>query len=701
MRGIGRPSRDFLGGTAAWSLLAVLLTLAPAPAGATLQPADDTPAGTAAAVELALSTLATLPPTSRGRTALDAASAACASITPPPAGGCTTATAPASPCTSSGPPANGCLAIDADRCRAALAALYDTLGGDASDALWRDLFRTARHRVADALSRLAWAPRPDAGGRCAVPARSGDRAARIELGADGRGLALRPLRPLRAGRRYRALLDGLPPDVTVRWWLGADAVPEVEADLLAAYEATFPRRDDRFAEDEVRRLLKRIAVEELAPSGVPGSTGIRGRLSRPLDGSEITRLRASFVPERSSPNGAAGGTLPALDPRAGVALRTLDPRAALLAYRSAFTARACDGAANAGGALERVVEPGFADPAVAAVYRGRYASAELSGTAHDAEHGTPAAPAPPVEHGFVVALPAGFDPATTPLVLLVHGHGGNAQAMLKNNAIGLARRGMASMALDLPAHGERTGEPELAVPLEPARLTHGLRQAAVDVLALIDATLRCGLAPPDGARRWVPGELRFLGYSLGASVGVLVRAVEPRIGTTVLIAPPADLVDWQVIQVPRVLGVTAYGACSGGSTHGTKCRGTCEPDGTCIADPQLVGFGDLLSFPYGAIFAAAQPVSFAGERTGPASTAPLLLITAGVDMAVGPAAGPRLADVYGMTIDATGGRRGRGTRLVQWPAHGHDLLADLQVRRQAYDFLATRGRRLVPVPSGP
>ncbi|MBM4245884.1 MAG: hypothetical protein FJ148_19110 [Deltaproteobacteria bacterium] len=150
-----------------------------------------------------------------------------------------------------------------------------------------------------------------------------------------------------------------------------------------------------------------------------------------------------------------------------------------------------------------------------------------------------------------------------------------------------------------------------------------------------------------------------------------------------------------------MLGVTAYGACSGGSSHGAKCKGTCEPDGICIADPQLVGFADLLSFAYGSAFAGAQPVSFAGERTGAASTAPLLVISAGVDMAVGPAAGPRLADVYGMTLDDVGGRRGRGTRLLVWPSHGHDLLADLRVRRQAYDFLATRGRAVVPVTNGP
>ncbi|MBY0279716.1 hypothetical protein K2Z84_30650, partial [Candidatus Binatia bacterium] len=66
-------SRNVFGGSAAWWWLAALLTLAPATAGATLPPADDTPAGTAAAVELALSTLATLPPTSPGRPALDAA----------------------------------------------------------------------------------------------------------------------------------------------------------------------------------------------------------------------------------------------------------------------------------------------------------------------------------------------------------------------------------------------------------------------------------------------------------------------------------------------------------------------------------------------------------------------------------------------------------------------------------------------------
>ena len=69
-------------------------------------------------------------------------------------------------------------------------------------------------------------------------------------------------------------------------------------------------------------------------------------------------------------------------------------------------------------------------------------------------------------------------------------------------------------------------------------------------------------------------------------------------------------------------------------------------------------------------------------------------------MAVGPAAGARLADAYGMTLDDTSGRRGRGTRLVVWPAHGHDLLSDLRVRYQAYEFLASSGRRLVPVASG-
>jgi alpha-beta hydrolase superfamily lysophospholipase len=650
-------------------ILVLGLSIVANDACAAIHQRDDGPAGTAAAVELALSTLATLPPSSSARGPLDAARDACGTIAAP---------------------ATGCLPLDAERCRAALATLYDALGNDAGDALGRDMFRATRLRVGDALSRLAWAPATDAAGSCTTGATHGVRAARIEIGADGRSVAVRPLRPLRAGRRYVLILDGMPADTSARWWTDASAAAEVEHDLLAAYEATFPDRGTRFAEPEARALLRRVAAEELALPGAPGTTGVRGRLSRALDGKEVARLRASFVPDR----GAA-------TPPGGVKLRVLDPRAELIAYRERLAARACPGPTPDGLALERVAEPDFSDATIAAVYRGRYASAELDGSTSSgtATGGGPASSPRPTEHGFLLALPAAFDRATTPLVLLVHGHGGNARAMLKNNAIGLARRGMASLAIDLPAHGDRTSEPELVSPLDPARLTHGLRQAVVDALAVLDATSRCGLAVP-GAGRYAPADTRYLGFSLGAVVGVLLRAVEPHLGTTVLIAPSADLADWQVIQVPRVLGVTTYGACSGGPAHGRKCSGTCEPGSVCIADPQLVSFGDLLSFPYGAIFSPAQALSVAGERTGSASTAPLLIVSAGLDMAVGPAAGARLADAYGMTLDDSSGRRGRGTRLMVWPSHGHDLLSDLRVRQEAYDFLATRGRRVVPVGSG-
>ncbi|MBM4247683.1 MAG: hypothetical protein FJ148_28500, partial [Deltaproteobacteria bacterium] len=321
--GIGRSSRDACRRTAAWPLLAALaVTLAASAAPAAIEPNDDTPAGTAAAIELALSTLATLPPTNPARPALDRARADCA---------------------AAAPSGNGC-ALAADRCSAALAALYDALGTDARDALGRKLFRTVRRRVGDALSRLAWTRAGDTADGCAALSPRGPHAARIEIGADDRSVAVRPLRPLRAGRRYRLLLQGLPPDVSVRWWTEPSAVAEIEADLVAAYEATFPERADRFAEAEVRLLLKRIAEDGLGQPGIPGSVGIRGRLSRPLDGTEIARLRAAFASTRGTPPVAPGPEF-----------RTADPRAALATYREAFAARACSG--PAAGVLLRAVEP--------------------------------------------------------------------------------------------------------------------------------------------------------------------------------------------------------------------------------------------------------------------------------------------------------------------------------------------------------
>jgi hypothetical protein len=172
-----------------------------------------------------------------------------------------------------------------------------------------------------------------------------------------------------------------------------------------------------------------------------------------------------------------------------------------------------------------------------------------------------------------------------------------------------------------------------------------------------------------------------------------MRAVERRLGTAVLVAPPADLVAWQVQQIPKHLGATTYTICEDGPAHGRSCLGPQDcADGVCTFDPRLLLLSDLFDFPYDVLFGGADPVAFASERTGGASVAPLLLIGGGVDMTVGPLAGARLAGLYGMKLDARGGRRGASRRFVYWSGLGHDLISNAAVREEAYDFLMNGGR---------
>jgi len=671
-----RRSRPLAGrggaGGALATLLAVLLSV-PASARAA-EPGADSAAGARAALDLALEIAASMPRGSTGRPPAEGAAGACAA-----------------------PDAGACPVGDPPACARALAGLLDALAEDAGadDTTTRDLAVMARILIANAASRLAWWSGPgDAGCRVALAPR--DVEARVTLGPDPRTLRVRPLRPLRFGRAYRVVVHGLPDAVPVAWSVaqedgvvrspGPDGDAErAEAAIVARYDATFGGREVEFRDADARALLRRLGASLADVAGGSPTAAVEGTLARPLSGEELVRLRARFVPvARGAGDAVAGG--PGADAGAGPVVRVVDARDTLAAYR-AVVAEPC--------AAVRVApaDVGIRGAAVAAVYRGRFPSRDVTGGAGSARLlGVPPADAREVERPFLLALPRDAGPET-PLVLAVHGHGGRAEAMVKAHAIGLARRGIATLALDLPGHGERAGEGDFVDPLDPARLTLGLRQAAVDALAAV-ASVRCGFVLPDG-RAWRPGDVRYLGYSMGAMVGVLVRSVEPRLGAMVLLAPVADFEEWQVLQLPKRLGAERYTACSGGPAHGELCLTTaaCEPGGVCGANPELVLLRDLVTPAYGAVYAAAEPAGFAAERTGPASTAPLLLIGGGMDMGVGPHAAGRLAEAYGMRPAGDGARRGTA-RLVVWPGLGHDLLASEDVREQAYDFLATRGRRV-------
>lgn len=631
--------------------------VAPSAAAVAVPPNQDSLAGARTALDLTLEIAVSMPRGSAGRVPAEEARAACAAD-----GG-------------------ACPARDLAACARALGALFDALAEDARlpDVTTRNLAAMTRILVSNATSRLAWwdAARPG----CRVPLGAGEVEARVALGTDPRTLRVRPLHPLRSGRTYRMVLEGLADADPVAWSAGTGAAEEAVAErLVAQYEATFAGQDLEFRDAEARRLLRRLASEAADVPASSPSVVVEGTLARPLLGAELPGLRARFVP------GAAGGE--------GVEVRVLDARGTLAEYRAAL-ARPCP--PDGDGIRLEPTSVGMTGAAVAGVFRGRYPSLEIGGGTGAARIlGVRAADARRVERPFLLALPRDFGPAT-PLGVAVHGHGGRAEAMVKAHAIGLARRGIATLALDLAGHGERAAEGDFVDPLDPARLTLGLRRSAVDVLAAVHAA-RCGFVLPDG-RAWRPADVRYLGYSMGAMVGVLVRSLEPTLGATVLLAPVADFAEWQILQIPKRLGAERYTACSGGPAHGELCltHAACAPDGVCGANPQLVLLRELVTPAYGAVYGAAEPAGFAAERTGRASTAPLLVVGGGMDMGVGPHAAARLAEAYGMRLTGSGARRGTA-RLVSWPELGHDLITSPEVREQAYDFLASRGRRVNATP---
>jgi fermentation-respiration switch protein FrsA (DUF1100 family) len=129
-------------------------------------------------------------------------------------------------------------------------------------------------------------------------------------------------------------------------------------------------------------------------------------------------------------------------------------------------------------------------------------------------------------------------PATTPApaTLLVHGFTSRKERMAESIGTGLLRRGIASLAIDLPMHGEREGTLDQRTLRNPFEVVSRWR-LAVEECRMAVALLRDHPAID-------PGRLGLAGYSLGAFLGVTVAAAEPDIRAVLLAAGgdlPADL----------------------------------------------------------------------------------------------------------------------------------------------------------------
>jgi uncharacterized protein len=123
----------------------------------------------------------------------------------------------------------------------------------------------------------------------------------------------------------------------------------------------------------------------------------------------------------------------------------------------------------------------------------------------------------------VLLLPRATGPV--PAVLLLHGYSSRKEVMAQGVGEALARRGVASLALDLPLHGTRADPVQAQAARDPLAVTRLFR------LAVREA--RLGLryleARPEVDSRCIA----VAGYSMGAFLGILVAADEPRVAAVV------------------------------------------------------------------------------------------------------------------------------------------------------------------------
>ncbi len=126
----------------------------------------------------------------------------------------------------------------------------------------------------------------------------------------------------------------------------------------------------------------------------------------------------------------------------------------------------------------------------------------------------------------LLLLPPGTAPG--PAAVLLHGYSSRKEDMADLVGRGLLQQGIASLAIDLPLHGERRGDVDFRSVRNPLALTQAWRRA------LADARLALGYL---GARPEVDAQrLALTGYSMGSFLGVQVAADTPVVRALVLAA---------------------------------------------------------------------------------------------------------------------------------------------------------------------
>lgn len=143
----------------------------------------------------------------------------------------------------------------------------------------------------------------------------------------------------------------------------------------------------------------------------------------------------------------------------------------------------------------------------------------------DLVHGAERVPA-------TLLLPGTEQPA--PAALLLHGFSSNKERMVQSVGRSLLERGVASLALDLPLHGERDDASDTIPYRNPLALVAAWRTAVREARAAVEWL---AAQPEIDAER-----IAVLGYSLGGFLA-LMTAAEERTVRVVALAAAGDLPD--------------------------------------------------------------------------------------------------------------------------------------------------------------
>jgi predicted esterase len=127
----------------------------------------------------------------------------------------------------------------------------------------------------------------------------------------------------------------------------------------------------------------------------------------------------------------------------------------------------------------------------------------------------------------ILLLPAGVQ-RPVPAALLLHGYSSRKERMADTIGRALAFRGIASLAIDLPLHGDRDAPLQRQSMLNPMAMVRHWRLALAECTAAIDCLAQ--------HERYDASRLAIVGYSLGGYVGIAAAARDKRVRAVVLAA---------------------------------------------------------------------------------------------------------------------------------------------------------------------